>query len=257
MWKLKLDKDGHVVLQDGKPVYVRESDGKEVAQDVPAMLTKITDLTNESRTHREAKEAAEAKVAEIKDLDIPAAREALKTVANLNDKKLVDAGEVDRVKQAAIDATEAKYKPIVAERDTFKQQLDGHLVGSAFAGSKFIAEKFQAQGPAGVEIARALFGSRFVVKDGKVLGMGSDGKTPLNSLKRPGEFADPEEAIEMMAEGYAHKASILKGVNQSGTGAGNGSGVNSGGKATITRADFAKLPPAEQAKAASEAVIVD
>ena len=41
--KLKLDDQGHAVIQDGKPVFVHD-DGKEVAIDVPTMQTRIGDL---------------------------------------------------------------------------------------------------------------------------------------------------------------------------------------------------------------------
>ena len=59
--KLKLDENGNVVVQDGKPVYVYD-DGKEVAYDVPAAVAKISSLNAEAKQHREAKEAAEAKL---------------------------------------------------------------------------------------------------------------------------------------------------------------------------------------------------
>ena len=38
--KLKFDEQGHVVVQDGKPVYVHD-DGKEVPFDAPQALAKI------------------------------------------------------------------------------------------------------------------------------------------------------------------------------------------------------------------------
>ena len=38
--KLKLDENGHVVVSDGKPVYVHE-DGKEIPFDAPAAMQKI------------------------------------------------------------------------------------------------------------------------------------------------------------------------------------------------------------------------
>ncbi len=59
--KLKLDENGYVVVQDGKPVYVHD-DGKEVAFDAPQTVQKISTLNGEAKQHREAKEAAEAKL---------------------------------------------------------------------------------------------------------------------------------------------------------------------------------------------------
>lgn len=58
--KLKLDEQGHVVVQDGKPVYTHD-DGKDVAFDAPSAVSKITALNAEAKGHREAKEAAETR----------------------------------------------------------------------------------------------------------------------------------------------------------------------------------------------------
>lgn len=127
----------------------------------------------------------------------------------------------------------------------------------AFSRSKFIAEKFAAEGPAGVEIAQALFQNRFKVEDGKVVAYDAAGGK-IYSRTRHGELADAEEAIEIMVDAYPHKAHILKGSGASGGGA-QGGGGGSGGKKTITRAQFTQLSPTDQAAAARDAntVITD
>lgn len=101
--KLKLDENGHVVVQDGKPVYVHD-DGKEVAFDAPQTVATITRLNGEAKTHREAKEQFEAQVKAFEGLDPVKVKEALGIVQNLDAKKLVDAGEVDKVKTEITDA---------------------------------------------------------------------------------------------------------------------------------------------------------
>ena len=95
--KLKIDEQGHAVLQDGKPVYVHD-DGKEVPFDAEQAVTKIASLNAEAKQHREAKEAAEAKLKAFDGVDVDKAKQALETVANLDAKKLIDAGEVEKVK---------------------------------------------------------------------------------------------------------------------------------------------------------------
>ena len=50
--KLKLDENGHVVVSDGKPVYVHD-DGKEIPFDAPAAMQKISGLNAEAKQHRE------------------------------------------------------------------------------------------------------------------------------------------------------------------------------------------------------------
>ena len=59
--KLKLDENGHVVVSDGKPVYVHDY-GKKIPFDAPAAMQKISGLNAEAKQYREAKEAAEAKL---------------------------------------------------------------------------------------------------------------------------------------------------------------------------------------------------
>jgi hypothetical protein len=224
MLKLKLDADGHVVVQDGKPVYIDDADSKEVAYDANQTVATISRLNGEAKSHRERAEKAETSLRSYDGIDDPAAaKKALATVKNLDDKKLVDAGEVEKVKAEAIKAVEEKHAPIVKERDTFASQLEGHVIGAAFSGSKFIASKFAAEGPAGVEIARALFAQRFKVEGGKAVAYDAQGNK-IYSRAKPGELAEAEEAIELMVDSYPHKASILKGDVKGGGGAGGNGG---------------------------------
>lgn len=245
--KLKLDDKGNVVLQDGKPVYIHD-DGKEIAFDAPATVAKIGQLNKEAQGHRERAEAAEAAYKPFKDAGLtdPAlAVKALATVKNLDDKKLVDAGEVEKVKAQAIKSVEDKYAPTIEKVKTLESQLNTHLIGGAFAQSKFIAEKLAAEGPAGVEIARALFAGQLKVEDGKVVGYDKSGNK-LFSRVRHGELADAEEAIEQMVDAYPHKAHILKGSGAKGGGAQNGNGGVQGGSKTVTRAQFDGYSPTER-----------
>jgi len=255
----KYDEAGNIVLQEvsGKklPVFIG-ADGKEAPFDGDSTVATITRLNGEAMGHRQRAEAAETSLKAFEGITDPAAAlKALTTVKNLDDKKLVDAGEVEKVKAEAIKSVEEKYAPVVQKASDLEAQLNSHLVGGAFSRSKFIAEKFAAEGPAGVEIAQALFQNRFKVEDGKVVAYdGQGGK--IYSRTRHGELADAEEAIEIMVDAYPHKAHILKGSGASGGGAQGGGGGN-GGKKTYTRAQFSQLSPADQAVAAREAVITD
>jgi hypothetical protein len=261
--KLKLDDKGNAILieKDGvkMPVYVRD-DGSESPFDAAGTVATISRLNGEAKTHRERAEKAEGDLKTFTTkfegiTDAEAARKALATMKNLDDKKLVDAGEVEKVKAEAIKAVRAEFEPVVKERDTLKSQLDSHLIGGAFSRSKFIAEKFAAPGPAGVEIAQAMFGSRLKVEEGKVVGYDAQGNK-LFSRVRAGELADAEEAIELMVEAHPHKAHFLKGAGGSGAGAG-GNGGGQGGKKTMTRAAFDALDPVAKSAAVKDTVITD
>lgn len=240
--KLKLDDSGHVVVSDGKPVYVTD-DGKEVAFDAPGTVATISRLNGEAKGHREAKEAAESRLKAFEGIDDPAAaRKALGVLKNLDDKKLIDAGEVDRVKSETIAALEAKYSPIVKENDALRGQLYSEKIGGAFARSKFIADK--AAIPA--DLMQARFGQSFKLEDGKVAAYDANGNK-VYSRARPGEVADFDEALEILVDGYAHRDSIMKG-NSNG---GGGTRQNSGGAGakTMTRAQFEALDHPSRAAA--------
>ena len=87
--QLKVDENGHAVLQDGKPVYVRD-DGSETAFDADHAIKQIRKLSDERDTLR-------GKASAFEGLDPEAARKAVETVKNLSDKKLIEAGEVQKV----------------------------------------------------------------------------------------------------------------------------------------------------------------
>lgn len=250
--KLKLDEQGHAVLQDGKPVYVHD-DGKEVAFDAPGTVATITRLNGEARTHRERAESAEGKLKGFEGIeDGAAARKALEVVANLDQKKLVDAGQVEQVKAEAIKAVRAEYEPVVAERDKYKNDLINEMIGGNFSRSKFAEEKVAVPR----HMLQKTYGDSFKIEEGKVVAYDGNG-AKIFSRARPGELADFDEALEVLISNDPYRDHILKGSGASGSGAPAGGGSGSGGKATMTRAQFTALGPAEQATAAREATITD
>lgn len=248
--KLKLDEAGHVVVQDGKPVYTHD-DGKDIPFDAAATVATITRLNGEAKGHREAKERAEATLKTFEGISDPAAAvKALETVANLDLKKLVDAGKVEEVKAEAkrafdeqVKALQEASKPIIAERDSLKNMLHSEKLGNAFSRSKYIADNLAVP----VDMVQAAFGTGFKVEDNAIVGYQSGNK--IFSRAKPGEVATFDEALEIMVDAYPFKDNILKGSGASGGGAGGGN--KSGGK-TITRAQLTDWQTNNPAKAASE-----
>ena len=215
------------VNEQGQPLYIHD-DGKEVAHDAPQTVATISRLNGEARTNRERYEAAETSLKAFEGIEDPtAAKKALETLKNFDDKKLVDAGEIEKVKAEAIKAVEDKYAPIVQERDAFQSQLHNELIGGGFARSKFIQDNIAV--PA--DMIRATFGKNFQIEGGKVVAVGADGQK-IYSRARPGEVADFDEALEVLVGGYQHKDSILKG-NQSGGGGFQGNGGNKSGPQSL------------------------
>ena len=207
------------------PVYVHD-DGKEVGFDAAQAVGKISSLNAEAKTHREAKEAAEKSLKAFEGLDADKAKQALQTIQNLDAKKLVDAGDIEKVKAELTDALKKSYEPqiqqLTQERDAVQSQLHKELIGGGFARSKFIQEKIAV--PA--DMIQATFGNNFKIEDGKVVAYGVDGQK-IYSRTKHGEVADFDEALETLVGGYHHKDSILKGNQSTGGGyGGQGGGGN-------------------------------
>lgn len=219
--KLKLDENGNAVLQDGKPVYVHE-DGKEVAFDAPGTVATITRLNSEAKGHRERADNAEKAVKAFEGIDDPAAaKKALATVANLDAKTLVDAGEIEKVKAEISKAFQLQLDEVTSKAQTLEQQLYAEKIGGSFSRSKFIADKLAV--PA--DMVQATFGQNLKVEDGKVVAYDAQGQK-IFSRARPGELADFDEAIETLVSQYPHRDHILKSSGANGGGAQNGGGNN-------------------------------
>ncbi|MEB3419913.1 DUF6651 domain-containing protein [Salipiger marinus] len=244
--KLKtIEQDGKTYAEvlDGKPVYVDDS-GKEVAFDAPGTIATISRLNGEAKTNRERAEAAEKAAKAFEGISDPAAAmKALETIRNLDDKKLIDAGEVEKVKAETIKALEEKYKPTVEKAAALEQQLRAEKIGGSFARSKFIADKLAVPVP----MIEATFGKHFDLDGGKIVAKDQNGNA-IYSKARPGEVADFDEALETLVEAFPYRDSIMKGLQQSGGGAKPGAG-GTGGAKTMTRAEFDAMPmPDRQAK---------
>ena len=247
----KYDDKGNIVTTgEGAqklPVFIH-ADGREAPFDADTTVATIGRLNGEAKSHREAKEAAEAKLKGFEGIeDGDAARKALETVKNLNAGDLKTAAQVQEIKdaaaksaresvEAATRAAAEKERQLTEANAKLTQDLNNHIIGGSFAGSKFIADKLAI--PA--DIAQKVFADRFKVDNGKLVPMDANGN-PLFSATRHGEHADFEEALEVMVNQYPNKAMILKGTGASGGGA---SGGKAGGEGkTATRAQFEAMAP--------------
>lgn len=220
--KLKLDDAGHAVLQDGKPVYVHD-DGKEVAFDAAGTVQTISRLNAEAKSHRERAEAAETRYKPFEGIeDAAAARKALETMKSLDQKKLIDAGEVETVKAEITKALQAQIEAATGRAQTLEQQLYAEKIGGAFARSPLInGDKAKLAIPA--DLVQARFGSAFKIEDGKTVAYDNQGNK-IYSRSRPGELADFDEALDVLVDMYPHKDQILRSSGASGSGAGASTG---------------------------------
>ena len=163
--KLKVDEKGNAVVVDGKPVYVHD-DGKEIPFDALSTIATIGRLNAEAKGHREAKEAAQEKLKLFEGIDDPEfARKAMQTVKNLDMKKLVDSGEVEKVKTEIAKSYQKELDEIKNKNKELETQLYAEKIGGAFARSQFIEEKLAI--PA--DLVQARLGKRVAVGEGRVV----------------------------------------------------------------------------------------
>lgn len=252
--KLKLDDNGAVVVQDGKPVYVAE-DGSDYVADVPSLVTNVGKLKQESRARREELDKVTERfkpVADIEDLPgfLEQANKALTTVQNLDDKKLVDAGKVDELKAAMKEASEKEvqrvkgvYEEQLAERDNKLSEAEKTIykltVGNAFAKSPhFVGDNKLTILPP--DAGEKLFGEYFTVRQGKdgrplVVGVYPDpatGEMQEILSRKPDTMGEPapfEEALAYILDKYPHKDAILA-AGHPGSGGKGGDGQQGGDK---------------------------
>ena len=239
--KLKLDDSGYAVLQDGKPVYV-DTDGKEFALDGAHLYGRVRDLTTEAAKHRKDKEAAEDRLKVFDGIDPEAAKAAINTVSNLDQKKLIDAGEVEKVKAETIKAVTERYAPIEKEVSDLKAALHKEKIGGAFARSKFIADNISLPS----DIIETFFGKHFKLDGDKIIATDAHGNQ-IYSRSRPGEAADFEEALGTLVDAYPNKEAIVKGKVGTGGGAQNSGGSTQPGAKTVKASTLDAMSPREKA----------
>lgn len=255
--KLKLDDKGNAVLVNGLPVYIHD-DGKEVPFDANAAVEKITALNNESAKHRHEAKTALEKLSVFEGIDPGIAKKAIELTKNLDAKKLIDAGEVEKVKESIAKAYDAqtgemktsyekKLKELSKDVESKDAAIFTLMVTNKFSQSKFVADALTIP----PDFAEARFGRSFKIVDGKVVAYDGNGKQ-IYSRKRPGEVADFDEALEVLVDEYPEKARILKGAGASGGGKPPASSSGQSGAIVLSR-EQAKNPQLyEQAKAAAE-----
>lgn len=247
----KLDESGKVETKDGNPIWINAEGAEQVMAG-----DSITRLGGEARDHRIRAEKAEKALEVFKDIDAEAAKKAIDTVGKLDAKKLIDAGEVDKVREQI----SGEYKTQLTEKDAAlakaNQSLSDMRVNSVFATSDFIRDRVAMPR----DFFEAAMRGNFKDEDGKVIAYDRSGNK-LMSKKNIGEYAAPDEALELLVEMHPQKDTILKASGAGGSGSGGGGGGRGGGR-TVSRADFAAATPTQQAdlaakQAAGEVVITD
>jgi len=213
----KTDDEGNVVIDNGNPVLVH-ADGKETSVDGDQLFGKVTELNTESANRRRQLKDAELKLKHfdgIEDLGefVVNANKAMDTVKNLSDKKLVDAGEVERIKTETAKGFQIKLEASDDRAAKAEKALDRHVIGGSFARSKFISDALTIPS----DMVESRFGSSFAVQDGKLVATDANGNE-IYSRENPGQLAEFDEALEAIVGAYPYKDDILKSTIKPGSG---------------------------------------
>jgi hypothetical protein len=244
VYKLLEDNAGLAMDENGNPVVIDDEKGKEFGLDAISLYTKIPGLQAEAKKYREERDTYKSKaevlgdtdphellarIHEFGELDPKAAKEAMATVANLGQLDKEKNIEIEKVKAGVAEGYLLKIRELDSQHAKRVQALEGDVSGKdaairhllirgAFDRSEFI--KDQTVLPS--EIAYNTFGKHFKIDadngELKVFALGNDGEK-IFSMARPGEYASPEEAIELLINQYPQKDNILR-TNNGGSGAG-------------------------------------
>lgn len=239
--KLKMYTDGHVVVQDGKPVYVRD-DGSDFVADVPDMHKKVVegkksvdDLTNKLKV--------------FDGIDAEKARKAIEITAAIGEGKLADAEALRReVTEAVSKNYETKLAEITKRAGDLETSLVRESIGGRFARSSLLGDK-PGQVILPADMMEATFGRNFKLENGVVTAYDNHGNK-LYSNTRTGELADFDEALGILVNQHPAKDRFVVGSGSSGSGT-TGS-ESSGGKKLIKRDAFLKMSSDEQAVVSNE-----
>lgn len=245
-WK-KDDAGNMIVDGEGNPIWV-DANGGEKALRADA----ITSANNEARTYRVAKEKAEGllekyKTPDGKMLDPDIAVKAVDTVSKLDLKALIDAGELDKVRDEVAKTFTTKLtdaERLIAERDS---QIGNMSIESVFSNSDIVRDRLAVPRDMFIDSFR----KNFKYENGKTTAYDRS-NNPIYSKKNPGEIADPQEALEILVDLHPQKDSIIKAIPVGGSGNG-GNGGNRGGGRVMRRGEFEGLDAASQAKIGQQA----
>lgn len=243
--KLKLDDQGRPVQANGLPVYTKD-DGQEVAVDVAKLFSDLHRVNTESAGRRKELETLQGTLKGFEGLDPAAAREALQKLEAIGQKKLIDAGEVDKVKaqiEAGFTAKLTKAEQALAAKEATIRHL---AVSQAFAGSKFLRESTVLT----PSVAQAALGPQFTVETGPtgapvVVAKDLNGN-PIMSPGNPAQYATTEEALQHLVHQHPERDALLRAGRPGGGTPPNGRPAGAGGKG------WSQLSRAEQNAIISE-----
>jgi len=266
---VELSEDGHPLVFDDQ-----DEDEKVFPLDAIHLYSKVPTLQAEAKKYRESKEQLQTKLGALGDIDPiefgdkiklleeygditpKEAKEAKELLKNLEDVDSKNAIQIDKVKAGVADSYESKIRDIdakfnqkISALENNIQRKDGAIrnliIKGAFDRNEFIKDRTVLT----PDIAYDSFGKFFVVEDGEqgvsVYAVDRSGEKIFSKAK-PGEYASPDEAIELIINDYPQKDNIMRTTSGGSSSSGNVGG-NQGKRQKM--AELSQMPAGERLKA--------
>jgi hypothetical protein len=231
-----------------------QKDGKKPTDEEAKLLKEVMEKKNALKTATDELARVKEQLKQFEGIDPAKVKELLKAQADAEaakkaaeEAKLKAEGNWDALKKQMneahkkeLDAKNAEILEIQGRERTLQSIIAELTVGNAFGNSKFIAEEMSLT-PAKT---RALFGSHFEFKDGKMVGYdrpaGASDRTMLIDGK--GEPLSFEEAIKKIVAADPDSDQLVKSKLKQGAGSGtlNGGKPGDGTKELSSREKIAK-----------------
>ena len=274
----KKNKDGFIELsEEGHPLVFDDQDEEptDFPLDAIHLYSKVPTLQAEAKRYRESRDKLQGKLGMLgEDVDLEdlsaklkllqdygditpkKAKEAQELLNNLKDVDEKNVVEIEKVKAGVAESYESKIRDIDAQ---YEQKISSYtnninrkdgairnlLIKGAFDRNEFIKERTVLT----PDIAYDSFGKFFVVEEGdeglSVHAVDRSGEKIFSKAK-PGEYAAPDEAIELIINDYPQKDNIIRTTS----GGSNAGGNASGGHGNRQKmAELASMPAGERLKA--------
>lgn len=252
MAKLKLDGDGHVVLENGMPVWITD-EGSEIAYDAPGLFASVAATRTERDAAKTRAKEAEAILRKFGSNDAEYAKslERIALASKIDESKLVASDKLE-------EAVNLRLQPFVAERAAEKAAAEAALaqkdtqLRSVLLSGKFATAEFTKKLYPTPDMIEAKFGAHFKIENGEVVAYHDPACTnKIYSKKDPSKSADFNEALETVVTADPNFKRWAKPNAANGGNAVGGEGSSAGGADTSALSPDAKMEHAFSAQRAN------
>ena len=209
----KLDENGKIVLEDGKPVFVLE-DGQEVQVDYLAMRKKNHELTRENVDRKNENRRFKNRYESLEGIEDFAAwleetHKAREMMVNYSDNQKASEEQIRARIELGVKPWREKTDSLQKKLDETMRDLQAKTLRVSFMASKYAKENLEDP-----SLVAKLFKDNFAMRDGRLVTVDENGNEGMEIY----DEATFDEALKLFVESSPFKASLLKGSRATGSG---------------------------------------